>query len=263
MDSRRSAVATNTLLALTYRTRADELKETYPRVIILLSEHFIGMEEGLAVIRLLQGQKLRLQLWAEQALLHSYPLAELVGKGGIDDIVWPEKSLADRPSGDQSEQQLNQCCEADSLFIPVLSLALLSRIAQLDSSHPFVKQILLALCAGKPVGALTLSVEPEHFLWAEHGLSHASPFLKAEIRGLLEKVRGYGIQFLEPDKVIDWLSPTRSSHHLKKQVVTAEDILQASKLGRSSIHIQPQAIVTPLAADLARQYKIQLTSTFT
>ncbi|WP_019908483.1 hypothetical protein [Paenibacillus sp. HW567] len=248
MDSRHSTVAANALLGLSYRSRAAVLQEEYPRVLVLLAGHFIGMEEGYAAVRSLSSGKIRLQLWAEEQLLASISAGELISRTGVDDLIIPTSSPCSPGATD-----------ADALFIPVLSLSLLSRLTQLDTGHPFVNLIVASLCAGKPTAALTLGSEPEHYLWGEQGLSQASPLLKAEMHAMLGKIEGYGIKLLEPDQVCGWLSGTsagKAAH--KKQVLTAEDIYAAHKLGRTSIVLNGPAVVTPLAADAARQYGIEL-----
>lgn len=249
MDSRHSAVAANNLLELSYRSRVSALKEEYPRVLVLLTGHFIGMEEGYAAVRSLSSGKVRLQLWAEEQLLATMSAGKLASCTGVDDILVPG------PSSPLSPQNT----DADALFIPVLSLSLLSRLTRLDTGHPFVNLIIASLCAGNPVAALALGAEPEHYRWGEQGLSQASPLLKAEMHAMISTIEGYGIKLLAPDQVYPWLSGAsggKTPH--KKQVLTAEDIYAAHKLGRTSIVLSGPAVVTPLAADTARQYGIEL-----
>ncbi|MBW4082795.1 hypothetical protein [Paenibacillus sp. S150] len=246
MDSRHSAVAANVLLGLSYGSREAALKEDYPRVLALLSGHFIGMEEGFAAMRSLSRQKVRLQLWPEQRLLSAMSAGELAGRAGVDDILLPGRSSPPSPAGG----------DADALFIPVLSLPLLSRLTVLDTGHPFVSLIVQSLCAGKPVAALALGAEPEHYCWGEQGLSHATPLLKDEIRAMAHKIEGFGIRLLEPGQAGSWLSGGKAPQ--KKQVLTAEDIYAAHRLGRTSIVLNGPAVITPLARDAARQYGIEL-----
>ncbi|MHA6533984.1 hypothetical protein [Paenibacillus sp. BAC0078] len=249
MDSRRSAVAANALLGLSYRSRAAALQEDYPRVLVLLAGHFIDMEEGFAAVHSLSSEKVRLRLWAEEQFLAAISARELASRTGVDDLVIPTSSPCSPGTTD-----------ADALFIPVLSLSLLSRLTRLDTGHPFVNLIVASLCAGKPVAALALGAEPEHYRWGEQGLAQASPLLKAEMHAMLSKIEGYGIKLLEPDQVCKWLSGASGSKAAahKKQVLTAEDIYAANKLRRTSIALNGPAVVTPLAADTARQYGIDL-----
>lgn len=244
MDSRHSTVAENALLGLSYRSRTAALNEEYPRVLVLLAGHFIGMEEGYAALRSLCTGKLRLRLWAEDQLPGTNSAGELARQTGVDDLIHPGQAHKLSPA------------DADALLIPVLSLSLLSRLVQLDTGHPFVRLIVENLCAGKPVGALTLGAEPEHYRWSEQGLSQASPLLKEKVRSMVTAISGYGIRLLAPSDALNWLSA--GSAPLRKQVLTEEDITAALKLGRTSITLNGPAVITPLARDTARQYGIEI-----
>ncbi|WP_042196230.1 hypothetical protein [Paenibacillus camerounensis] len=244
MDSRHSTVAANTLLSLAYRSREQELNRDFPRVLILLTGHFISMEEGYTAIRQLDHFRMRLKLAADEPLLRDISIQQLAAKTGIDDITVPAALRLLTPEA------------ADLLFLPVLSLPLISRLSALDASDPYVEQIIRFVCAGKPVGALTLGANPGHYRWGEQGLLHAPPRLKDELKRKLATLEDFGITLLEPDQVNHWITSVQSRLH--KQVLTAEDIQDAAKLGRMSIRLSAPAVVTPLAADLARQYGIEI-----
>ncbi|WNS43033.1 hypothetical protein [Paenibacillus sp. MMS20-IR301] len=246
MDSRHSTLAENALLGLSYRSRAAQLNEDHPRVLVLLAGHFIGMEEGYAAVRSLSaGQpRLRLRLWVDDPLLDTGSTRQFAACTGVDDFIRPGQSV------------LPTSADAEALFIPVLSLSLLSRLVQLDTGHPFVRLIIEALCAGKPVGALTLGAQPDHYLWGERGLSQASPLLKAGIEGMVSTIAGYGIKLLTPSGISSWVSAGAAPPG--KQVLTAEDIRGAAGLGRTAIRLNGPSIITPLARDTARHYGIEI-----
>ncbi|AIQ49340.1 hypothetical protein R70723_28170 [Paenibacillus sp. FSL R7-0273] len=244
MDSRHSTVAANTLLSLAYRSREQELNKDFPRVLILLTGNFIGMEEGFTAIRQLERSRMRLKLAADEQLLQNYTAQQLAEKTGIDDIA---TSAALRSLAPEA---------ADLLFIPVLSLPLLSRLCMLDAGDPYVELIIRFICAGRPAGTLTLGANPGHYRWGEQGLLHAPPGLQAALKHKLDAIEDFGITLLEPDQVNHWITSAQSRLH--KQVLTAEDIQDAVSLGRTSIRPSVQAVITPLAADLARQHGIEI-----
>jgi hypothetical protein len=244
MDSRHSTIAENALLGLSYRSRTAALNADYPRVLVLLAGHFIGMKEGYAAVRSLGTSNVRLRIWAEDQLLETSNAGELARCTGVDDLIRPGQASTLSPA------------DADALFIPVLSLSLLSRLVQLDTGHHFVRLIVESLCAGRPVAALTLGADPEHYRWGEQGLSQASPLLKENIRGMVSTLSGYGIKLLSPDDIGSWLPGGAAP--LKKQVLTEKDITAAVKLGRTSITLDGPAVITPLARDTARQYGIEI-----
>jgi hypothetical protein len=244
VDSRHSSVAASALLGLAYRSREQELNKDFPRVLILLASHFIGMEEGYSAIGQLEQNRIRLRLAADEQLLRDLTVQELAAKTGVDDILAPAALRSYSPEA------------ADILFIPVLSLSLLSRLTQLDTSDPFTELTVRFLCAGKPVGALTLGANPGHFRWGEQGMFQTPPRLKDELKHKLGAIDGFGVTLLEPDQVNRWIS----SAHAKpgRQVLTAEDIQAAVRLGTTSIRLSAPAVITPLAADLARQHGIEI-----
>ena len=89
MQSSSSALAVRTAAEMLYRGREDELDRRYPRMLILLTDHWIGMEEGLAAVRRLAGMKLRLQLYVDPALRQVMRLREIAQATGVDDFLEP------------------------------------------------------------------------------------------------------------------------------------------------------------------------------
>ncbi|WP_151737127.1 hypothetical protein [Paenibacillus tengchongensis] len=246
MDSRHSAVAENALLELAYRSSDSQLKQNHPLVLVLLTGHFIGMDEGLAAIRTLARSGARLKLAVDGPLAEIMSLRDVASQSGVDDILSPADLRTFPATG------------AELLFIPVLSLSLLARLAQLDTADPLVSLAVQSLCAGKPVAALQLGATPGHYRWAEQGLSQASPALTQELQRKLDLIASYGVNLLEPDEVTGW--PAKAAGRVpKKQVLTAADVQDAMKLNRPGIVLGRTAVITPLAADLARQAGIELT----
>ncbi len=244
MDSRHSTVAASALLGLAYRSREQELNKDFPRVFILLAGHFIGMEEGYSAIKQLDRGRSRLRLAADEQLLRDITVQELTAATGVDDILAPAS--------------LRSCSlkAADRLFIPVLSLSLLSRLVQLDTADPFVELIVRFLCAGKPVGTLTLGANPGHYRWGEQGMFQAPPRLKDELHNKLAAIQDFGITLLEPDQVSRWITSAQAKSG--RPVLTAGDIQTALRMGTTSIRLASPAVITPLAADLARQHGIEI-----
>ncbi|WP_150269255.1 hypothetical protein [Paenibacillus tepidiphilus] len=246
MDSRHSAVAENTLLELAYRSADNRLKQEHPLVLVLLTGHFIGMEEGLAAIRTLAGSGARIKLAVDEQLTETMDLREVVRQTGVDDIISPAGLRSFPAAG------------AELLFIPVLSLSLLARLSQLDTADPLVCLTVQALCAGKPVAALKLGATPGHYRWGEQGLSQARPALIQELQRKLDLIGSFGVSLLEANEVANWPA-TAAGREPKKQVLTAADVQDAIKLNRTGIVLDDSAVITPLASDLARQAGIELT----
>lgn len=282
MDSRSSAVAANALLGLAYRGREEALNGRYPRLLVLLTGHFVGMDDGLAAIRRLGSARVRRRIWADEHVLRLFTVEQLAGQTGVDDIfagttmasrcAYADSTHAGQASARPGEladsvnglSNIQDCpirppslADFDALLFPVLSPGLLNRLAQLDTDDPFAALAVQALCAGKPVGALALGADPTHYRWSESGFPHAAPPLIADLQRKLDAIAGYGIAVLEPDRMSSWLKPDMAAAPRGTSVVlTADDILTAARLGRTRITIPGRLVVTPLAADLAREHGI-------
>jgi hypothetical protein len=243
MNRESSTIVKRALLELFYRRREQELDQLAPRVLVLLAFHWIGMDRGFAAIETLQTHTDRLIVWADKELAEQYGVQEIIRKAATDHIIWYDRwkdSVKD---------------SFDYLLIPVLSFSLASRIARLDDANPFVRLIFWALCSGKPVAALADGIDPHQSSWGDQGFRHSTPALKQELRSLLETLKGFGIRLLKPEEIPAWLMPQSET---KRQVLTAEDILAAHAAGQSEIRITRNAIVTPLAADLANEYRVKI-----
>lgn len=240
---RQSAKVDNTLLELLYKNKEEKLDEDYPLVMALFTYHMLGMDQGLASLQDLQTKKMRVQVWAEENV-RDYYNAELVEQMGIDDWLWSTKEAEER------KQKIK------FLFIPVLSFSLVSDIIRFNDSRPFVRMILWALFKGIKVGALSMGADPKHAVWRNNNLDQGSPFLQQGAETQLQQVRGAGLQLLEPNQLINWLSSSHTQR--KKRVISKDDIDYASYNPEKKIIISKDTIITPLARDMAKEYNITI-----
>lgn len=240
---RQSAKVDNTLLELLYKNKEEKLDEDYPLVMALFTYHMLGMEQGLASLQDLQTKKMRVQVWAEENV-RDYYNAELVEQMGIDDWLWSTKEAEER------KQKIK------FLFIPVLSFSLVSDIIRFNDSRPFVRMILWALFKGIKVGALSMGADPKHAVWRNNNLDQGSPFLQQGAETQLQQVRGAGLQLLEPNQLINWLSSSHTQR--KKRIFAKDDIEYASYNPEKKIIISKDTIITPLARDMAKEYNITI-----
>lgn len=238
-----SALVRNALLSLSYRHRQEELDHDYPSVLALLTYSPIGLEEGLQSLDKLRKEKVRLRLWIDETLDEIYSMAELIRNTGVDDIVRPRHRHPDGLS-------------CTYLFIPVLSPSLVSSVLLFDDRHPFSRVIMEGLLKGRKVAAIPIGSEPYHPLWKQRGFDQASPLLKHEMKSSLLKLRGYGVELLDPENATDWVK--REQRTAGRRVLSQEDILQACANGTKVIRIEPNTIITPLAMDLATQHGIEI-----
>ncbi|RUS47070.1 hypothetical protein [Cohnella sp. AR92] len=242
MEITSSALALRTARELYYRGRRTELAERYPAVLVLLDDHWIGMEAGMKAVRELVHSQARVRIVLSEATKRRYTIASIARWTGCDDIV---------AADNRKEDVLAEC---ESIFLPILSFSLLSKLSRLDDEHPFSRLTIRMLFAGKRAAALDVGVNERHPEWAEQGLQ-PPPAIRRELDGMLGSVRSYGLRIIDQNQMTNWLRV-----RAKKQIVTAEDLSAAHASGMRSCRLQPGAIVTPLAKDMAAKLGINLHS---
>lgn len=251
MQSSSSALAVRTAAEMLYRGREDELDRQYPRMLVLLTQYWIGMEEGLAAVRQLAGMKLRLQLYVDPALRQVLGRREIAQVTGVDDFLGPDADFRDAGGNTGMEPPL--ASNIQYLFIPVLSFSLMSRISRLDDESPVVRLILQGLCSGRKVAALRAGVEDGGPEWTTRGCS-MPPAIRREAADMLGSLRSYGVTLLGSERIDEWIAGSRG----KKELIAGDDILSAVSEGVSELKTGRGSIITPLARDLAAQYGIQI-----
>ncbi|OYD09101.1 hypothetical protein CHM34_04875 [Paludifilum halophilum] len=227
------------LLEILHRSRGERLYRTFPQVMVLLSGWSAGPDSTRLILETLREKRVVPHLWTDR---RSFP----------DGSPEPIRCI----EGDEGEWLEEAKDSFDFLLLPAPSYSLLSRVIDLDDSHPFVALILWALFSGKPVGVLNTAVDPYHRSWKRAGMDRGSPLLKRELRKKRDALRGYGVSLLEPDEVGEWIQTANSAG---KRLVTEEDIrAAASEDGKGVLTVSRQALITPLAADRAEEYGVRI-----
>jgi hypothetical protein len=217
-------------------------------MLVLLADHWLGVEEGLASVRDVRraAPSARLKLWIARDLARRLGVGAVVRMTEIDDvrIVPPDDSL---PADED---------EADQIYVPVLPLSLLSAVARLDDGTPFSRAVIRGLCAGKPVAALRTGVDAGGPAWENRGLRPAAEMRRA-IAELAGTVRSFGMKLLDAAQVAEWAR----GEPVRRPVITEADVKAALAAGRRTIAAGRNAVITPLARDFAKQHGIVWTET--
>ncbi|MNW53780.1 hypothetical protein D3C74_313540 [compost metagenome] len=235
-----STTAERAVMEMLFRGREQELAALYPRLLILLDDHWIGLEEGFAAVKELRSCNYRTTLWVSEQLVYRIGAGEVAKKTGVDSII----SIG-RTSFDLVEQ------EYEVIFVPVLNFSMLSKLSRLDDSHPFSRAVIQALCSGKKVEALTLGIDSQLPEWRTQGLTQA-PAMRQQLQGMLRDIQSYGVNTLRPDQ----LSRLTVKKEPLQTLITAEDITMAYNRGKRELKPQGRVVITPLAKDLSAHYGI-------
>ncbi|WP_240269083.1 hypothetical protein [Paenibacillus timonensis] len=256
-------LALRTAAEMLYRGREAELDQRYPRVLVLLTRHWIGMEEGIAAVRRLAGMEIRLQLYVDPALSQVMGRGEIAKVTGVDDFMEPgvsfriavDPSVSGNPwdAGANTGMELPLASNIQYLFIPVLSFSLMSRISRLDDESSTARLILQGLCSGRKVAALRAGVKDDSPEWIARGLS-MPPAMRHEAATMLGTLRSYGMTLLGSEPIENWVAGGSK----KKELISGDEILSAVSGGVTQLKTGRGSIITPLARDLAAQYGIQI-----
>lgn len=241
--NRQSAVVDYTLRELYYRNESETKHARFPQVLTLLTGHIGGMEQAVTSLQILRKYRMRVRIYAEKNTLHHRSRNEWIRATRIDDWI----------SFCEAEQWKENL---DMVFVPVLPFSLVSDLLQLNERRPFVRLLLWALMRGKKVIALSFGVNPYHSVWHEAGLDQGSAPLKQEMQKQYQRVRGFGIRFVNDcQELVNQFQPKA-----KKKVLTATDIKEFYQNSRNEIFIDKETILTPLAKDTAKEYQILIHS---
>jgi hypothetical protein len=167
--------------------------------------------------------------------------------------------------------------EARAIVVPLLSLNTLSKVSMLIADNLPTNLILHGLFFGKTVLASKTGAHPDGAHWNQNSDSRqSSRALREALLKRLKIVENYGCYltdthmlreavnyFLKDEQGSKVGGPIKtgqksnSSIHIVENVVTSAKVRQAYILG-VDLTVSPDAVVTPLARDLANQYGVNL-----
>lgn len=236
-DARQSAVARHTLQQMLCPEG-----ENIPYVLTLLTYHFVGMEEGISLIREAGRESMRLEVTAENHVYRYFDKAHLVNETENDS--WHLLSAI-------TEERIR---EADFILLPVLSFSLVSDILHFNDRRDIVRIVLQSLLAGKKVVALSCGADPYHSLFSDAELNQGNEVLVAELMKQLILLKKFGIEVRASiGEIINLLNRNNDA-----RVITEADVKAAAASGHVSIIAGKNSIVTPLALDTARSCNIEI-----
>lgn len=234
-----STTAERAVREMLFRGREQELNALYPRLLVLLDDHWIGMEEGLAAVQKLRSCHFRMTIWASESIMRRLGPKGIAEKTGVDSII---------PVGDFTDSfQIEKGCEV--ILLPVLNFSMLSKLSKLDDAEPFSRAVIQGLCSGKKVAALTAGIDSQLPEWRSRGLTQP-PAMQQRLQEMLRDIKSLGVNMLRMDQITSLSAETTR----RKTLITAEDVTLAYKQGERILNAQGKVVITPLAKDLASQY---------
>lgn len=256
--------------AVMRRLEAGALAEKEPsnipckKALAIFTGGTIGLEESLRELKKIQD------LQVEVSVVLSAAAEKIIG---IDRI---KEHLGSRITFVTTESPYPGTLlrEADFILVPVLTQNTAAKLAYTLADTLASTVIMQGLMLGKPVLAAMNAADPQDSWRVQKNMGKSSPALSESLRQNLKKIEGYGIQLMHVDqlamgsqKIMERLAKKTSESQQsqsqvagggKKIILDAAAIEVAASNGLTRIAIPKNAIVTPLARDLARDHGIEI-----
>jgi hypothetical protein len=220
-----------------------------PRVLVLFHSGLFRQGEALAQvakIALQSGKVSHFQGPRARALMRGTNVKELTGS----------RCSLNEASRDGVVKVLER---ADVVVAPTLSLSVATRVARLTIDCDGSELLMSALLGGKPVIA------------AEDGFTKPgvalAPGLAEEVDRTLGTLAGYGVTLCPTSRLADTYAALASTGSVGAgavedrpglPLVSAADISRAAQDKVKSVCVASKGIITPLAADMAKEYGVQI-----
>jgi len=235
-------------------------------LIVVFTGATVALLEAVRQIRFLLLDGFRVELVFSRAAEHL--LAEVV-----------KKQLGDFPNlGMVSpEKWLSSLKGARAVAVPLLSLNTVSKLSLLIADDLVGNILLHALLMGKPLVMAKDGADPDGKGRRALGFHRGNAALEDAIRQRMQTLQKFGCILTFADQLANSVRSTvqyegssqngeqypsseRASIGLSGQVATAGEVLRAHQRG-TNLNLGPEARVTPLARDLARQLGVALIPT--
>jgi len=152
------------------------------------------------------------------------------------------------------------------VLVPVFSLYSLARVAGLSPLLLTERIVLDAIQAGKKIIICRDEFFPDSDLRKKAGFDRAPGAFNRKIKDYMENLSSYGVIFIELENMVSAVEfefglekPAEiKTDEKKREVITNEDIILFASSGNKLIRVSPGAIITPLAADTAKEMGVEI-----
>lgn len=163
--------------------------------------------------------------------------------------------------------------EVDFVLVPVLTQNTAAKLAYTLADSLPSTLIFQGLMLGKPILAAGNAADPRDDCRIKMNLGNSPPGFSAALQQNLKKIASYGIELVSVEelatasqklieridrKSADGLRENQAASPEKKSLVDVATIKAAASKGLFRIVIGRNCIVTPLARDVAREYRIEM-----
>ncbi|MGD6834237.1 hypothetical protein ACQCT5_18835 [Sutcliffiella halmapala] len=143
--------------------------------------------------------------------------------------------------------------ELGAIVLPVASYQLLAKLALTIDDDPISSLVLQFQMLGKPV--IVVKDEVEFNVYQQISAPHA---VQNRVQGYIRQIQADQVKWVPLSRLVHTVKEQLQAFDEKQPLILAKHIEKASKEGLQEIHLPKKSKLTPVAKDLAREFKIQL-----
>lgn len=225
------------------------------KVLALFCGGTIGLEQGLAALAELRAFP------ADVAVVLSAAAEKVVGAQRVRETLGTDAAIV--TAQDPYPSRLLR--EADAIAVPVLTQNTAAKLARTFSDTLVTTLALQALMLGKPVVMAVNAADPQDGGRAGVGMGRAPVNLTRALQDNLRRIESYGVRLVDVKLLAAEVGkcfrpdpqPVAIARE-KKVLIDAAAVKAALAGGSGRLAVPRGAIVTPLAADAARELDVEL-----
>lgn len=225
------------------------------KVLALFCGGTIGLEQGLAALAEMRAYP------ANVAVVLSVAAERVVGAQRVREALGTDVAIV--TAQDPYPGRLLR--EADVVAVPVLTQNTAAKLARTVSDTLVTALTLQALMLGKPVVMAANAADPQDGGRAGAGMGRASVNLTRALQGNLRRIESYGVRLVDVKHLAAEVGrcfrpgPEPVATAAERKVLIDVAAVKAAFAGGSrKLAVPRSAIVTPLAADAARELGVEL-----
>lgn len=214
-------------------------------VLIALTYHSIGYEDGLRAIDYLLLHEVFVELYIDKQIIHPADQRKLEQRFGL-------------PIADIHHLKQRKSLQEQIIFAPVMPPAQLVKICNYDDATIFSSIIVDAMLRGISICSLSHACDTYSSAWYIAGYE-PNRHIKDDLQKKLMRASQLGIFFAhDNNELLRFLKADKYTTFTKPRLLTERDICYLFDAGVRSIVNDSSCMLTPLAKDKARELNITI-----
>lgn len=141
----------------------------------------------------------------------------------------------------------------DAIVVPVASYHLLAKLALTMDDDPISSLALQFQLLGKPV--IVAKDEVELNVYQQIAAPYA---VQSRVQGYIRQIQADGVKWVPLSRLVHAVKEQLQASREKQPLILAKHIEKADQEGLKELHLPKESKLTPVAKDLAREFKVQI-----